>query len=443
MRRLFVLAASVLSICLGATAGASQHATPTANPAARSCIAVSPSFATSPASFGTPAAAETDAAGGEPRAEAPLPPRTPPPGVPASTAVLEQIRAAEETLAACFAAGEYLAFTALFTPKALHDEFGITAPGETATHTVGYVLAREELVSVREAQTHADGRVSAEVVFAFAGERIRTRDVFVATEGGLLLDETVELPRDPAPLGTPMAPLDDATMQSLSILGFAPGEPPATVHVASLGAAIGLRPGATVALALGVFDYEVCGTGIRCFVPMPVSAAWTTAPASGAQIDRDRGVLTIEPATPGGTVFTVSAVVDGGRHTVKSEVFVFTPETNPLLGFWREEAQRTCGTGEEVVPDLPIAELVFSADGTFAVTWIPFESYIDYWGTYTFDLTRGTLDLVVTGGNTIPPDVDGQGGFAFDATGRLVFTDLWLGTPRPGSGPAHCGHRFG
>jgi hypothetical protein len=35
----------------------------------------------------------------------------------------------------------------------------------------------------------------------------------------------------------------------------------------------------------------------------------------------------------------------------------------------------------QFVPELPIQELVFAADSTFAVTWFPFESYVDYWGT--------------------------------------------------------------
>jgi hypothetical protein len=77
------------------------------------------------------------------------------------------------------------------------------------------------------------------------------------------------------------------------------------------------------------------------------------------------------------------------------------------------------------------------------VTWVPFESYKDYWGTYTFDLAQGTLELTITGGNTIPEDVDGEGRFARDATGALILTDLWLGTPSLERDPPNCGHRFG
>lgn len=238
-------------------------------------------------------------------------------------------------------------------------------------------------------------------------------------------------------------PVDEATLQGLAVFGFAPGETPHTVAVATLGSAIGLRPGATIALVLGVFDYEVCGIGIRCFVPVPVAATWSVTPTAGAGIEPATGLLTIDPATASGRVFTVRADVEGGRRVVTAEVHVYTPGANPLVGVWAEVAQLPCGGGAEVAPDVPIAELVFAADGTFAVTWRPFESYVDYWGTYAFDLERGTLDLVVTGGNDVPPDVDGQGRFGLDATGQLVLRELWLGTPAGGGGPANCGHRFG
>lgn len=188
--------------------------------------------------------------------------------------------------------------------------------------------------------------------------------------------------------------------------------------------------------------YEVCGFGIRCFVPVPVIATWSVTPADGARIDATTGVLTIDPATPGGSHFTVRAEVEGGRHVVETEVHVFTAESHPLVGYWQEEAQVACGSGAEVIPELPVEELVFAVDGTFAVTWTPFESYVDYWGTYVLDLTTGTLDLTVTGGNDIPSDVDGHGRFALDEQGRLHLTELWLGTPRSESSLPQCGHRF-
>jgi hypothetical protein len=370
-----------------------------------------------------------------------LEPITPPAGTPAGTELLERIRAAEENLASCFIAGDYDGFVALFTPQALASELGIIDPQGTPAHAASYALLREEIISVVDAQTHADGRVSAAVVFAFAGERMRARDIFVETDGWLLLDQIVELPLVPATLAAP-APLDEPMLQNLIILGFPPGEPPGIVSVGTLGGTIGMQPGGTIALVLGVFDYEICGTGQRCFVPVEVGATWSITPTEGAEIDPTTGLLTIDPATASGSLFTARADPNGEQHAVETEVHVSTPEGNPLAGWWREEAQLTCGSGEVIAPELPIAELVFAPDGTFAVTWIPFESYVDYWGTYTFDLTRGTLDVRVTGGNTIPPDVDGQGHFTLDAAGRLILTDLWLGSPRAKSGSPQCGHQF-
>ena len=42
-------------------------------------------------------------------------------------------------------------------------------------------------------------------------------------------------------------------------------------------------------------------------------------------------VLTIDPATPSGSVFVVHADVEAGRHRVSAEVHVYTPEANPLV----------------------------------------------------------------------------------------------------------------
>lgn len=118
-------------------------------------------------------------------------------------------------------------------------------------------------------------------------------------------------------------------------------------------------------------------------------------------------------------------------------------EDNPLArGYWKEEAQFACNTGEEVSPERPIQELLFEADGTFSVTWTPFERYRDYWGEYSYDTGQGTLDLTVTGGNNVPPDVDGSGTFAFDTQGRLILTDIWLGSFSDQATSANCGHRF-
>ncbi len=239
------------------------------------------------------------------------------------------------------------------------------------------------------------------------------------------------------------AALDDEMLHALSILAYPPADLPQVTATGTLGRTIGVPPGSAIALVPGVIDYEVCGIGIRCFVPVPVSVSWSVTPDDGAVMDPATGVLTIDPAATGGSRFTVRAELDGGRHVISTEVYVVTLESNPFVGYWYEETQFACGLGTELAPALPIEELVFAADGAFAVTWTPFESYVDYWGTYRFDLAGGTLDLAVTGGNAPPTGFDGHGRFTFDESGRLVLTDIWLGNARSSDVPPHCGHRFG
>ena len=196
---------------------------------------------------------------------------------------------------------------------------------------------------------------------------------------------------------------------------------------------IQLQPGASFDLGVGVTE---C-----CYVWQEVDAcvAWNVAPA-GATVDAT-GLLTIAPGTPNGSVFTVTADVGPGDKLLTTHAYVYTPAGNPLVGYRSELAELPCGGGAEVAPESPIGELAFWANGEFSVTWQPFELYVDYWGTYTFDTGSGVLDMVSTGGNYVPSDVDGAGTFSFDA-GDLVLHDLWLGTPQAGSLPARCGHRF-
>jgi hypothetical protein len=217
--------------------------------------------------------------------------------------------------------------------------------------------------------------------------------------------------------------LDDETLEQLTL--------------AMASQSIQFQPGDSYDFNVGVVE---C-----CYVFNPVAAdvAWSVTPSQGASIDPETGVFTIDPTTPSGSVFTVSADVEHGRRIVTIDVYVYTPEANPLAaGIWREEAEFACETGEEITPAERIGELVFHADGTFSVTWMPFEIYHDYWGAYTFDLERGTLDLSVTGGNYVPDDIDGSGFFSIDDQGRLALSDMWLGTGHEPTSTAICGQRF-
>ncbi|MEM7232026.1 MAG: hypothetical protein AAF517_07630 [Planctomycetota bacterium] len=102
-----------------------------------------------------------------------------------------------------------------------------------------------------------------------------------------------------------------------------------------------------------------------------------------------------------------------------------------------------CG-GERLQPEFAVNELVFNADGTFQVTWFPFEVYVDYWGRYDFDLETGTIELFPTGGNFIPDDLQADGTFVV-AAGGFELRHIWLGTPRGLARPVElpCAQVFG
>ena len=203
-----------------------------------------------------------------------------------------------------------------------------------------------------------------------------------------------------------------------------------------MGDTLAMQPGETWEFSPGVV--ECC----YVFEPVDACATWSASPTDGATIDAETGVFTVDPGTASGKVFTVTADVEDGRRLVSIEVYVFTPEANPLARNWREEAQLACDTLEEVAPEEPIGELQFRADGTFSVTWMPFELYRDYWGSYRYDSEGGTLDFAIEGGNYVPEDVDGSGSFVIDEDGRLVLKDMWLGTWMGSTGGANCGHIF-
>ena len=75
------------------------------------------------------------------------------------------------------------------------------------------------------------------------------------------------------------------------------------------------------------------------------------------------------------------------------------------------------------------------------VTWLPFEVYVDYWGTYELATAADTVTVTAEGGDYVPDDIDGSGTYSFDGN-DLVLHDLWLGSPRGGTAPARCGHKL-
>lgn len=208
------------------------------------------------------------------------------------------------------------------------------------------------------------------------------------------------------------------------------------------------------ALAFGVFgnEFEAQPGDVRmlklgvvecCYFLEEVDACvkYSLSPEEGASYDPVTGVFEIDEGVAAGTVFTLTADVEDGRAIVEATITVYTPESNPLVGIWHEVAQAPCMGGGDVEPMPPIGELWFKANGDVMVTWSPFEVYVDYWGSYTFDLQSGALMLAIDGGNYVPPDIDGDGSFAVEAE-QLVLSDMWLGSAQDFMGEPACGHRF-
>lgn len=296
----------------------------------------------------------------------------------------------------------------------------------------------------------------------------------------------------------------------------------------------GVRPGASARVRLGVWECCVF------FQRVPACATYTIDPPEAATFEElpwegdpwsSTLSLEIDPDAANGSVIRVRADVESGRRVLQLELHVYTPESNPLVGYWRESLQLPCvelvrgdvdGSGriqisdavgifrqlflgapsgpcegaadangdraldlsdgvyllnfgflggspppppfpdcgpdpgspfscetheqcetEPVVPAGPIQELVFRADGSFGVTWTPFEVYVDYWGAYSFDLQTGHIELEITGGNYVPPDFSCLPDCRFSIEGReLRLRDTWLGTSQKFGGPRACGHVF-
>jgi hypothetical protein len=93
--------------------------------------------------------------------------------------------------------------------------------------------------------------------------------------------------------------------------------------------------------------------------------------------------------------------------------------SNPLVGGWRQAQEKPCNGSW--INDDRIQGLVFKPDGRFSLTFEPFCTYEDAWGTYAYDAQTGRLSLTLTGGNnsSIRDDFDGDGTAIVDLGERI------------------------
>lgn len=160
-------------------------------------------------------------------------------------------------------------------------------------------------------------------------------------------------------------------------------------------------------------------------LPAACSVRWSVG--SGATITDDGELTITRDATPG-SIVVVRAHVD--TLMAAQQILVVDPAPNPLAGQWTQVEPPTCANGSRP-DDAMVRELVFRRGHTFSVTRVPFESYRDYWGTYTHDASTGRLELVAENGNNLP-------GFTrAGMTARVVGGELIL------EGPALAGASSG
>ena len=119
---------------------------------------------------------------------------------------------------------------------------------------------------------------------------------------------------------------------------------------------------------------------------------------------------------------------------VKAQFQVIGKDEVVLTGAYSQQGLEGCQA-----PD-PVGELEFSPGNRFAVTFRPFESYRDYWGSYSFDPATRRLAMKVEGGNFVPEGLDLEGEAELVA-GRLVLRGVFLGS-RGGAPQQGCTYRF-
>ena len=186
------------------------------------------------------------------------------------------------------------------------------------------------------------------------------------------------------------------------------------------------RQGATVKVTPSV-DMQPAGTK-----ELPVRCTTDWAVTGPATLSADRTTLTIAPDAPVGALVTVAFTHEG--KPVKAQFQVIGRDEVVLTGRYSQQGLEGCQVND------PVGELEFTPGNRFSVTFQPFESYRDYWGSYSFEPATRRLALKAEGGNFVPPGLDLEGEAEL-VEGRLVLRDMFLGS-RGGEPQQGCTYRF-
>jgi len=188
------------------------------------------------------------------------------------------------------------------------------------------------------------------------------------------------------------------------------------------------RQGATVRVTPTV---DIAPAGTRA-LPLHCTSGWTVTGA--ARLSEDRTTLVIDPDAPPGSEIVVRFLYAG--EPVQGRFRVVGRDEVVLTG--RRGQQRV----EGCVGADPVRELEFSPGSRFSVTFTPFETYRDYWGSYSFDPATGALRMTVEGGNFVPAGLDLEGQAVLTG-GRLILRGFYLGSRNAPPPPADsCTYSF-
>lgn len=163
--------------------------------------------------------------------------------------------------------------------------------------------------------------------------------------------------------------------------------------------------------------------------PVPAACLEGVAVTGPARLGPGGLTILIDEDAASGAAIQVQGRV--GEASLSGRMLVYLEEALPLVGRWAQPEAACAAAGAE-----PVRELIFHPDGTFSLTWTPFEIYKDYWGSYAFE--DGRLQLSTEGGNHIPADA-AFAGPADLSGGVLRLAPGLLGSPRQG---AACAEPF-
>ena len=148
----------------------------------------------------------------------------------------------------------------------------------------------------------------------------------------------------------------------------------------------------------------------------------------------------LEARAPEGPVARHVRTIEDRASPAADAAPVDESDERVLTGLWRQVEIDCAGRPQ---PSEPVRELEFRAPGRFWVTFVPFETYRDYWGQVDFDPAADRLALTIEGGNGKPENAILSGAARLEADGRrLVLEGFNLGNAHHDNSGWPCRYVF-